>query len=341
MKALSRMFFRSSAPGRALVIAALVGAFLSQQHAASAQGDADVAPSDAAQAAYRRGNEHAKAGRWAEALSAYEEAYRARQAWDIAGNLGIAEVETGRFAAGARHLDEALRGFPGSGKPEQRVLIDAAYQKALAKVGRLSVQASVPKAVISVDGEAMGVAPLAGPLFVSAGKHRVDAKTDGASATKDVEVAAGAQIDVPLELTSSSAATLPPGGEVEDETPVAAWVLVGAGATVAVTGGILLFVGLSSQSGAQDDFQAIGDDGGRCEPASSGFGTRCDEALSSASTGNALAATGGILLGVGAAAAIGGVVWVATSGSSSDSARVQLRPVLGRDTAGLWMRGTY
>jgi len=320
-------------------------------HAVYAQVEDSAAPQDAAQAAYQRGRDHAKAKRWAEAEKEFQDAYRLRPAWDIAGNLGIAELELGRFVAAAKHLDESLRAFPGSGKAEHRALIDGAYQRALTKVGRLDIRASESGATIVIDGQSVGIDPLGRVVFVEPGPHAVEATKGNAKDKKDVTADAGKELSVVLSLVETKGPDpigQPPVEEADDGAPAAAWILLAGGGTVAVVGGVLLGVGLSGQSGAKDDAAGVVADGGSCEPASSGFESRCDDAVSSASSGTTLAVTGGILLGTGVAAAVGGLVWILTSGGSdgaSDSAgarrAVQLLPVLGSDTAGLWMRGTY
>jgi len=336
---------------RVVVVLAVASVIASVQAPgpALAQGAAVAAPNDAAQAAYKRGKEHGKAGRWSEAVSAFEEAYRLRPAWDIAGNLGIAELELKRFVPAAKHLDESLRGFPGGGEPEQRAVVNAAFQEALPKVGRLAIRTTTTGATILVDGVAVGTDPLGRSVFVEPGKHVVEAKGADGGDRKEVEVAGGAESDVVLAPgqaapgTSPAPTAPPPGGDSAEEprAPVGAWILLGAGATVAVAGGVLLGVGLGTAGGAADDGRAIAADGGTCEPPSAGFEARCDDALSGTSTGNALGATGGVLLGVGAAAALGGVIWILTSGESSETGGLELRPVAGPDAAGLWIRGNY
>lgn len=116
--------------------------------------------------------------------------------------------------------------------------------------------------------------------------------------------------------------------------------LFGAGATVAVVGGVLLGVGLGGQSGTKDDANAVAEEGGRCEPPSAGFEAQCDDVLSSQSSNNTLAGVGAAALGVGAATAVVGLIWVLTSGGEKRSeAALQLHPVAMPSSAGFLATG--
>lgn len=96
------------------------------------------------------------------------------------------------------------------------------------------------------------------------------------------------------------------------------WIVVGVGAAVLVTGAVLLGVAaadVASVEGAQR-------------------GTAWTDVSGAYQRSEAESIAGGVLLGVGAAAAAAGIVWVATSGGSSE---VEVAPTAG----GLIVRGTF
>jgi hypothetical protein len=305
---------------------------------ASAQVEADAsAPADAAQEAFRRGNEHAKAKRWREALAAYEEAYRTRRAWDIAGNLGIAQLELGEPRRAAEHLDEALRGFPGSGKPEQRALLEEALARALASVGRLSIRTAALGSTVVVDGVARGTAPLGGPVFVEPGRHVVEVVAREGTGREEVEVAAGVEREVLVAVASSPSGSDGAGGAqplaADDERPLwPAFVLGGVGVA-----GLGAGLGLAiAAGGASSDAEArVNDAAAAGTPCRGGESTGyCAEAADLLATSDGLTTGSVIAFVVGGAAAVGAITYVLWPDERPPSAALRVAPLLGPDLLG-------
>lgn len=158
-------------------------------------GAAQAKPHLAAAAAAKKGKDHATA---AKELAA---AYALDPKPSTLEQLAQAHAAAGDHVAA--HADyERLLADGGKGLTKnQRKAAEAALAAAAKKVATLAVKASEPGAVIGLDGSAMGTSPLAAPLRVEPGKHRVTATKAGfETASEDVEALAGSSYDVALTL---------------------------------------------------------------------------------------------------------------------------------------------
>lgn len=330
----------------ALACAATLGA-----RDASAQSDADV------EKLYREGVALMKQGKDVEAEAKLQQSWGLKRTVDTATNLGEVELDIGQDVDAATHLDYAERHMPNSLSPAMKKRIGELAAKARSKVGALDIKPTPPDALIAVDGKELGRS-LEGPAFVLPGAHEVTASLAGHDTEKTtVQAEAGRLLPVVLTLKATAGAAVPPpaappatapvlpppAADEDDGAPVAAWVTLGAGATIAVLGGVLLGVGLASQSGARDDAESIVSDGGRCEPASADFESRCDDMISSGNSANLLTGIGGAALGVGAATAAVGLVWALSSGGSgsADGTGLLVLPATSPSSAGVLASGRF
>lgn len=141
----------------------------------------------------------------AEAEKYAREAWALKQSYDIASNLGLAELGLKKHRDAAEHLAYALRFFPANGKPEHKKLLDVSFEKAKAEVAAITVRVSIDRAAVTVDGKAAGAAPLAGPLFLEPGEHTIEARLEGYKvASAKVQAAKGGASDVTLTLEQLS-----------------------------------------------------------------------------------------------------------------------------------------
>ncbi|MFS8071715.1 MAG: tetratricopeptide repeat protein, partial [Byssovorax sp.] len=114
-----------------------------------------------------QGNKAFKDGKFAEAEKAYREAFNLKQVYDIAGNLAMAEFAQGNHRAAAEHLAFALRQFPITGEPAARQQMEKTFNQCAGHVGVVKVTVATARgAQVSVDGIAVGEAPLADALFL-------------------------------------------------------------------------------------------------------------------------------------------------------------------------------
>jgi hypothetical protein len=120
------------------------------------------APDADAQAAkwLKVGNAAFKAGDFAGAEKAYREAFAVKRGYDIAGNLGTAELAQGKLREAAQHLAFTLRLFPITGEPGVREQMQKAYDQCRQSVSAVRVKLDVKGAQVLVDGAPVGEAPL-------------------------------------------------------------------------------------------------------------------------------------------------------------------------------------
>ena len=149
------------------------------------------------------GNKAFKEGNFAEAEKAYREAFAVKKGYDIAGNLGAAELAQGKLREAAQHLAFTLRLFPITGEPALREQMQKAYDQCRQGVAAVRVKLDVRGATILVDGVAAGEAPLLDEVFVEPGEHVFEAQLEGytgAPAARD-RAEKGAVREVTLVLT--------------------------------------------------------------------------------------------------------------------------------------------
>jgi tetratricopeptide (TPR) repeat protein len=173
-------------------------------------------------------------GDFAAGLRAFEAAYALNPLPDTLYNIGMCRMalEDGVGAANAFRDYVAARG--GRLTAEEQAELDGVLAELTPRIGRLAVRAGQDGAVVTIDGAAAGVTPLAAWVAVAPGRHTVAAQKDGFEpASSVVDVAAGQLLDVPLVLVARA----------EGPDPWF-WTSVGVGgaATVgmAITGGLAL-----------------------------------------------------------------------------------------------------
>jgi PEGA domain len=197
---------RRIAPSLALGVL-LVGAAAGQASAippGPAPDPAKAAPSDLGDGAARllaAGNRAFKEGKFAEAEKAYSEAFTIKKGFDIAGNLGAAQLAQGKLREAAQSFAFTLRMFPITGEPALREQMQKAYDECRQGIAAVRVTLAVRGATILVDGVAAGEAPLADEVFVEPGEHVFEAKLEGyTGAPQHVVAPKGASVEVALAL---------------------------------------------------------------------------------------------------------------------------------------------
>jgi hypothetical protein len=155
---------------------------------------------DKARELYNAGSTALLKGRWGEAHANLFAAWSLKKHHQIAGNLGAAEMQLGRYREAAEHLLYYLREAPTT-KEKERKSAQAFLTEARKHIGALVIKAEPAGAEVLVDGAPVGNAPLAGEVFVDPGPRTIEARLDGYKPAKVmVEIAAGSSREVPLQL---------------------------------------------------------------------------------------------------------------------------------------------
>ncbi len=166
---------------------------------ASAQPVTSADASARADALNKRAVDALKRDAYAEAEPLARQAWALKHSYDIASNLGLAELGLKKSRDAAEHLAFALRTFPANGKPDHKKLVELSLARATADVGAVELTVSVDGAAIFVDDQRVGVAPLRDAVFLNPGPHVLRAELAGYEDAKQ---------DVTAERGRSTPATL-------------------------------------------------------------------------------------------------------------------------------------
>jgi len=199
------------------------------------------AAADRAKKLYEDGAKAAGLNQWERARAVFAEAWRLKQHWQIAVNLGQAELKTGKYRDAAEHLAYFLREGQAAGAADRKKG-EAMLAEARKHVGELAVTVNRAQAEILVDDQVVGRAPLGNTLFVDPGQHVVVARLDGYTSIRESQqVYAGttAQFDFQLTEIVELKPALPAPVAKVDIKPSAAgdnrrWWIAGGGSSIAV-----------------------------------------------------------------------------------------------------------
>jgi hypothetical protein len=313
----------------ALVLAVTIGRAPSPAWAQ----DATAAMTDEARRLYDEGRKAKGEGDHATCVAKLRAAWALVQHRQVAGLLGECELRTGAHREAAEHLAHYLD-HAGDASPEAVAAVRALYDEARAEVAVVTVKASAEGADRKVDGRPL--APQERRVFLAPGEHLFAASKPGVgSGEKRVFVSGGQERDVVVELAPHAAAapaasapayagpTAPPAVESDGPSVVPGLVVGGLG-LVGVGVGVGL---LAAAGGAGSDAEAVAaditGDGGKCEPITPSFESRCAEFFDAADRQSTLGAVGAASLIGGGVLLAGGAAWVAWAalddGGSADA----------------------
>ncbi len=146
---------------------------------------------------YEDGVAAADAKEWEKAFLAFAEAWKLKQHWQIAVNLGQAELRLGKYPDAAEHLAYYLREATEL-HPDDVKRAREWFDQATAKIGTLRLNVAPKGAQVFVDGKLVGTAPIEHDTYVEAGWHAVEARSGEQKALRQVEAPAGQSVDVAL-----------------------------------------------------------------------------------------------------------------------------------------------
>jgi len=144
-----------------------------------------------------------------EARAAFLQAYALKRHPAVLLNLAQSEIRSGHPLEAARHFSAFLKESTTATAAEK-----AEAEKGLAaartKLGTIRVTVNVGGAEVLLDGESVGLAPLAEPVDATPGTHSVVAKYAGHIAQADVSVAVGRSAPATLALEMGGAVASAP-----------------------------------------------------------------------------------------------------------------------------------
>lgn len=197
-----------------------LAAVLTSAHAAAEPAEARAE----ARSHFEQGIGFSRRHAYAEALAEFERAYQIFPHFSVHYNIGQALIALGRpteaIAALTRYLEEGSASI----EPGRRQEVDATIASELAKTSRIEVTVDVAGALISIDEKPSGRSPLAAPIRVDSGAHRVLATLDsGERSETTVEAKAGQVVQTQLAFgarPSPAAAASPAPAQLPRPAPV-------------------------------------------------------------------------------------------------------------------------
>ena len=170
---------------------------------------------------FKKGLELFKDGDYQAALIEFRRANELAPNFNVLYNIGQVHFQLQDYpnALGAlqRYLEEGGSSVPASRKAEVQRDID----KLKSRVAHVEIVSTVPDAEVTIDEVLVGKTPLAKPLMVSAGRHKVTVSRAGfTAATKVIEIASGDRLNLTLDpVEQKSAPVAPPASPSADATP--------------------------------------------------------------------------------------------------------------------------
>lgn len=149
-------------------------------------------------------------GAFEAAAAEFERAYQLAPSFKILYDLGLAYARGHDPAAALRTFERYLRDGAESVPADRRASVERELADLQSRVARIRVEASVAGAAISLDDVGVGAAPLAEPLVVNPGRHRVAARVgDGTPVVEQVSVVGGESRTVAFALVDRAMAPHP------------------------------------------------------------------------------------------------------------------------------------
>ncbi len=136
-------------------------------------------PNDAAEVQLRRGVELRRAGRDAESLEAFSQAYALQRGPRMAAQWGLACQATGRWAQAEALLREALGAPDDPWVARNREALERARDVASRHLATVELLGGPDGAQVRLNGEVAGVLPLRDPLRVLAGTTALEVVAEG------------------------------------------------------------------------------------------------------------------------------------------------------------------
>lgn len=157
---------------------------------------------------FLRGVDFYKEGNFAAALIEFKRANQAAPNYRILFNLGQTYIELHDYANALHSFEEYLQSGGADLRPARRAEIEEEIRTLRSRVAVLTIRSDLSGCELMLDDNPSGTLPLSGPLLISAGRHTVSVRKNGAvRASRIVEVSGGDSATVEL---SAAAPEFPP-----------------------------------------------------------------------------------------------------------------------------------
>lgn len=237
-------------------------------------GAAAAGAEEAAQR-YDRGLELYSEGELQLAVIEFERAHQLVSDYRTLYNIGQVRIQLGHYARAHEALTAYLEQGADEISAERRDAVGGDLRMLATRVATLSIELNVAGATVSVDGAAVGVSPLPGPILVNAGPHEVTAKLAGYQGDTAQITLAGqdvTRVSLELELITKSTPQIivkpvaPPPESNRETWKWAAWTATGM---LAVGSGVTTLLGVRAANDLADKRVTLGESRPELDSASS------------------------------------------------------------------------
>lgn len=158
---------------------------------ADGRAEVSVDRTEEARQRFRQGVTLYREGAFRAALIEFQRAYEIKPNFALLSNIGQTQLVLGDYLAASN----ALRGYLDQGgsevPPDRREKIEKQLESLQQRIAELTISVNQLGAEVFLDGERVGISPLASPLSVNVGRHVVLVRSGENEDSKVVDVAGG------------------------------------------------------------------------------------------------------------------------------------------------------
>jgi hypothetical protein len=312
---------------------------------------------DQARHLYDEAIQYGKRGEYRKAKASLSAAWALLKSWEIAVNLGSAEMRLGQYRDAAEHLAWGIR--DGSVKEGENygplVKAKTLLAEVAGHVGQLKLLADEPNASIFVDDDVVGKSPLVDPIYLDPGIHVIMARPanpERASLKLEVRIQPGDALERYLRFGAGRGAPEKPSETAEPAAvPTSASrdgslfeartaVPVALGGLTAISGGMALAftIKASAANSAATDWAVR--TGGNCDVPTSACNGLAD-ARERRNDANRIANVAWVGAGMFGIATLATVLFWPKGNSPLAKAQLRVAPRTGDDIRGVLVMGAF
>lgn len=252
----------------------------------------------------------------------------------VAALLGICEEQLKLYPDAAEHLDYHRKNDAGKSADRTKE-VEESWKRVQPKVAIWEVTANVADVDVKVNGKPRGLAPIT--LYLEAGSVTLEAKKEGyKSQVLGITANAGEQQKKVLAMVVDKDAPPPPS---EGRPMWPGWLIGGVGLAGVGAGAALLGIGQAKLGDAEDAGSALRAANSSCEPPTGSASAQCGTAQDALDSAAAMSTAGIVVMGVGGAALIGGIVYLVLPQPKAE--QVGFVPWVSRESAGVTVGGVW
>lgn len=201
---------------------------------------------------FKRGLQLFDEGDYSLALVEFERAYQLAPNYRALYNIGLVNVQLGRYADATRTFEQYLRDGGDDIPPPRKVEVTHSLTELKLRTATVDLSANVPGAEVSLDGRPVDSTLFHGPTLIDAGEHTFRAAAMGFQpAAQTLTLAGGDVASVRLQLTALSSSQAEPAHEGFRSLFVPGVIATGALAAGAIGSGVIVLVARSRLNSLQ------------------------------------------------------------------------------------------